>query len=52
MVIIAFLYANKFTIVGMGEDFATNLGLNYKLVVNVGLVIVSLICCSNNYNCW
>ncbi len=44
MVIIAFLYANKFTIVGMGEDFAINLGLNYNLVVNVGLAIVSLIC--------
>ena len=44
MVIIAFLYANKFTIVGMGEDFAINLGLNYNFVVNVGLSIVSLIC--------
>lgn len=44
MVIIAFLYANKFTIVGMGEDFAINLGVNYNFVVNVGLVIVSLIC--------
>lgn len=44
MVIIAFLYANKFTIVGMGEDFAINLGVNYSFVVNVGLAIVSLIC--------
>lgn len=44
MVIIAFLYANKFTIVGMGEDFAVNLGLNYNFVVNVGLAIVSLVC--------
>lgn len=44
MVIIAFLYANKFTIVGMGEDFAINLGVNYNFVVNVGLSIVSLIC--------
>ncbi|MEE0728755.1 MAG: iron chelate uptake ABC transporter family permease subunit, partial [Clostridium saudiense] len=44
MVIIAFLYANKFTIVGMGEDFAINLGLNYNFVINVGLAIVSLIC--------
>lgn len=43
MVIIAFLYANKFTIVGMGEDFAINLGLNYNFVVNVGLAIVSLV---------
>ena len=44
MVIIAFLYAHKFTIVGMGEDFAINLGVNYNFVVNVGLAIVSLIC--------
>jgi iron complex transport system permease protein len=27
----------------MGEDFSKNLGLNYNLVVNIGLTIVSLI---------
>lgn len=43
MVLMAYLYANKFTIAGMGEDFAKNLGLNYNLVVNAGLVLVSLI---------
>lgn len=43
MVILAFLYANKFTIVGMGEEFSINLGLNYNFVVNVGLIIVALI---------
>lgn len=43
VVVIAFLYANKFTIAGMGEDFAVNLGLNYNSVVNVGLSIVALI---------
>lgn len=43
MVILAFIYANKFTIVGMGEEFSINLGLNYNFVVNVGLVIVALI---------
>src|SRR5690554_2393431 len=41
--IIAYFFANKFTIAGMGEDFAKNLGLNYQLVVNIGLAIVSLI---------
>lgn len=30
LIVIAYLYANKFTIAGMGEDFATNLGLDYK----------------------
>lgn len=43
LVIVAYLYANKFTIAGMGEDFSTNLGLNYNRVVNVGLTIVALI---------
>ena len=43
MVVLAFLYANKFTIVGMGEEFSVNLGLNYNFVVNVGLIIVALI---------
>jgi iron complex transport system permease protein len=39
----AYLYANKFAIAGLGEDFAKNLGLNYQMVVNLGLVIVALI---------
>ncbi|WP_077622736.1 ABC transporter permease [Sediminibacillus massiliensis] len=42
-VIIAYIFANRFTIAGMGEDFATNLGLNFKQVVNIGLVIVALV---------
>ncbi len=27
----------------MGEDFATSLGLNYQLVINIGVIIVALI---------
>lgn len=42
LVIIAFLYANKFTVAGMGEDFSSNLGLDYNKVVNIGLIIVAL----------
>lgn len=42
-IIIAYIYANKFTIAGMGEDFATNLGLNYNKVVNLGLMIVAIV---------
>ncbi|WP_226035980.1 ABC transporter permease [Aquibacillus saliphilus] len=42
LVIIAYLFANRFTIAGMGEDFSTNLGMNHKRVVNIGLVIVAL----------
>ncbi|MEY9976978.1 iron complex transport system permease protein [Lysinibacillus sp. RC79] len=43
VLIIAYIYANRFTVAGMGEDFAKNLGLSYKFVVNLGLVLVALI---------
>ncbi|AFH66265.1 iron ABC transporter permease [Paenibacillus mucilaginosus K02] len=43
LVIAAYVFADKFTVAGMGEDFAMNLGLNYKQVVNLGLVLVSLV---------
>lgn len=42
MVLLAYLYADRFTLAGMGEDFAINLGLKYQRVVNVGLAIVAL----------
>lgn len=41
--ILAYLYANKFTIAGMGEDFSISLGLNHKIVVTTGLIIVAII---------
>ena len=43
LMILAVVYAHKFTVAGMGEDFATNLGLDYKKIVNLGLVIVSIV---------
>ncbi len=43
LMILAFVFAHKFTVAGMGEDFATNLGLDYKKIVNLGLVIVSIV---------
>jgi len=43
VLIIAYLYANRFTVAGMGEDFSKNLGLAYKRVVNIGLILVALI---------
>ncbi len=42
-IIIAYIYANRFTIAGMGESFSTNLGLNHKRVVFIGLVIVAFL---------
>ncbi|MGG0777536.1 petrobactin ABC transporter permease YclN [Bacillus rugosus] len=43
LIIIAYVFADKFTLAGMGESFSVNLGLKYKRVVNIGLIIVSLI---------
>lgn len=43
LIVIAYLYANQFTMTGLGEDFSKNLGLNYRLYVNLGVVIVALI---------
>lgn len=43
ILVIAYLFANRFTVAGMGEDFSKNLGLSYKRVVNTGLILVSLI---------
>ena len=46
LVIIAFIFANYFNIVGMGKDFPQNLGVNYKLVLFFGLTIASMITAS------
>lgn len=41
MMIIVMLFASKFTVAGMGEDFSKNLGLNYKFVLNTGLFLTA-----------
>ncbi|MCW5719841.1 MAG: ABC transporter permease [Devosia sp.] len=41
--ILAYISADRLTVAGMGEDFTTNLGVNYKAVMTLGLVIVSLV---------
>ncbi|MGO3321216.1 MAG: ABC transporter permease [Microbacterium gubbeenense] len=43
MMIIAWIAADRFSVIGLGEEFATNLGLNYRRVVAVGMVIVAVI---------
>ncbi|MGM8215495.1 ABC transporter permease [Bacillaceae bacterium W0354] len=43
LLFVAYIFANKFTIAGMGEEFSINLGLNHKQVVNIGLVIVAMV---------
>lgn len=42
VVIISYLYAHKFTIVGLGEDAAKSLGLNHKQIVYLGLFLISI----------
>lgn len=46
LVILAFFFANHFNIVGMGKDFSKNLGVNYNLVLFMGLTIAALITAS------
>lgn len=42
-VILIYIYAERFTIAGMGESFATNLGISYATVVQIGIFAVSLV---------
>ncbi len=46
MVILAFVFANHFNIVGMGRDFSKNLGVHYNFVLFMGLSIAAMITAS------
>lgn len=46
LVILAFVYANHFNIVGMGKDFSKNLGVHYNLILFMGLTIAAMITAS------
>ncbi|PTH59439.1 ABC transporter permease [Staphylococcus agnetis] len=43
LLVMTYLFANQFTIAGMGRDFSKNLGLNYDLIINIGLFITATI---------
>lgn len=43
LVVVAYLVADRFTVAGMGQDFVTNLGMNYRAVLALGLSIVSMV---------
>ena len=47
LALLAFVAADRFTVAGMGEEFAANLGLNYRRVLVFGLVIVSMVTAVN-----
>ncbi len=46
LVILAFVFANHFNIVGMGKDFSKNLGVPYNVVLFLGLTIAAMITAS------
>ncbi|MFP3976460.1 MULTISPECIES: ABC transporter permease [Marinobacter] len=45
MLLAAFL-ADRFTVIGMGKDFATNVGVNYQGLTAFGVLLVSMIVAS------
>lgn len=46
LVILAFVFANHFNIVGMGKDFSKNLGVHYNFLLFMGLSIAAMITAS------
>ncbi|MBP9955193.1 MAG: iron chelate uptake ABC transporter family permease subunit [Ottowia sp.] len=42
IVALTYLYAHRFTVLGMGEGMATSLGLNYPATVALGLMLVAV----------
>ncbi|NLE97088.1 MAG: iron chelate uptake ABC transporter family permease subunit [Propionibacterium sp.] len=42
VVVVVFVAADRFTAAGMGQDFATNIGLNYRMVVFLGTGLIAL----------
>jgi iron complex transport system permease protein len=44
---LAYFVADRFTVAGLGEDFAANLGLDYHRIVALGLTIVSMVTAIN-----
>ena len=40
--VIIYIYADKLTLAGLGEAVSTNLGLNYKRIILIGNVLISL----------
>lgn len=46
LIILSFIFANHFNIVGMGKDFSSNLGVSYNVVLFSGLTIAAMITAS------
>ena len=44
--VLVVIFASKFNVVSLGEDFAKNLGVNYKFILFIGLLVTSIIAAS------
>jgi iron complex transport system permease protein len=42
VVVLAYAFAHRFTVLGMGEDMAASLGLNYQAMAALGLMLVAV----------
>ena len=42
VLIVVFLFADRLTVVGLGEDVATNIGLNYNRVLLIGIGLIAI----------
>ena len=42
IIILAYIYAHRFTVLGMGEEMAASLGLGYAATAALGLMLVSV----------
>jgi len=43
MALITYVAADRFTVAGLGESFATNLGLAYRRILALGLTIIAIV---------
>lgn len=43
LTVVSYIAADRFTVAGMGRSFTTNLGMDYRKAVSLGLVVVSMV---------
>lgn len=43
LAVLAYIAADRFTVAGMGAEFTTNLGLDHRAVMRLGLTVVALV---------
>lgn len=43
LTLVAYWFADRFTLAGLGETFARNLGLSYRQVMTLGLLVIALV---------